>query len=347
MPRKHQRGAITLPRGVHRVVARAKEYFYFQAGRGTKAPGARTPLPKDVHSPEFWIELRKAQGDTAGPGVTTINALCDLYLASPQFLTGITASSQKQYRQHTRRVREFCGTQPAAALRPKHLREMLDTMAHIPGAANSFLNVMRALSKWGLERGHFDQSITEGVKPYKLDTGHKPWTAAQCIAAEEHLVGMMRRAYFLARYTGQRGSDVVRLGETFIDEGGFRLSQKKTSEGVWVPIDPPLAAEMATWERRPGPYLTTVTGKPLTKRYLETLWHEAVGGIAALDGVTFHGLRGTRVVELRERGHNTLEIQAQVGMSPPMIERYCRFADKKRLGQAAVLNLAAARKGKQ
>ena len=65
MPRKHQRGAVTLPRGVHRVIARAKEYFYFQPGRGTKAQGPRVPLPKDVHSPEFWVELRKAQGYTA------------------------------------------------------------------------------------------------------------------------------------------------------------------------------------------------------------------------------------------------------------------------------------------
>jgi integrase len=336
---------------VHRVPTKRGrgEYFFFQAGRGTKVEGPRIPLPPDPHSPEFWIELRKAQGDTAGPGVTTINALCDLYLASPQFLTGITASSQKQYRQHIRRVREACGIHPAAALRPKHLREMLDTMAHIPGAANSFLNVMRALSKWGLERGHFDQSITEGVKPYKLDTGHRPWTVEQCRAAEQHLAGMVRRAYFLARYTGQRGSDVVRLGETFVDDGGFRLSPKKTGKligDLWVPIDPPLAAEMATWERRPGPYLMTVTGKPLTKRYLERVWHDVVVTIPALAETTYHGLRGTRVVELRERGHNTLEIQAQVGMSPAMIERYCRFADKKALGKAAVLNLAAARNRK-
>src|SRR5258705_4131555 len=235
MPRKHQRGAITLPKGVHRVVARAKEYFYFQAGRGTKMPGPRVPLPKDVHAPEFWIELRKAQGDTAGPGVTTINALCDLYLASPQFLAGITASSQKQYRQHIRRVREACGIHPAAALRPKHLREMLDTMAHIPGAANSFLNVLRPLSKWGLERGHSDPSITEGGKPDKLDTGHRPWTVEQCRAAEQHLAGMVRRAYFLSPHTRQRGAHPRPPGETIVDDGGFPPSPQKTGQVISGP----------------------------------------------------------------------------------------------------------------
>jgi len=52
-----------------------------------------------------------------------------------------------------------------------------------------------------------------------------------------------------------------------------------------------------------------------------------------------HGLRGTRVVELRQRGATTTQIQDQVGMSLPMIERYCRFADKKANGKAAVIAL--------
>ena len=335
-----------LPRGVHRVVARGREYFYFQPGRGTQVEGPRTPLPKDSHSPEFWIELRKAQGEPAGPSITTINAVCDLYIASPHFLTAIVTGTQRQYRMSMVHVRKAWGNLAADGLRPKHVRELLDEFNRRPGTGNNILGFLRALSKWGLERGHFDHSITEGVKPYKSDTGHKPWTPEQCAAAEARFTGMVRRAYFLCRYTGQRGSDVIRLGETYIDDGGFRISQKKTSVEIWCPIDPLLAAEMATWERRPGPYLYTATGKPFTKKYLEGRIADAREAVPELAGVTFHGLRGTRVVELRERGHNTLEIQAQVGMSPQMIERYCRFADKKRLGKAAVLSLAAARERK-
>ena len=83
-----------------------------------------------------------------------------------------------------------------------------------------------------LPRGYFDQSISEGVQPYKTEGGHKPWMEAQCAAAEKHLTGMVRRAYFLCRFTGQRISDVIRLGETFIEDGGFRLSQKKTGRQI-------------------------------------------------------------------------------------------------------------------
>jgi hypothetical protein len=84
----------------------------------------------------------------------------------------------------------------------------------------------------GLPRGYFDQSISEGVQPYKAEGAHKPWMEAQCAVAEEHLTGVVRRAYFLCRFTGQRISDVIRLGETFIEDGGFRLSQKKTGRRI-------------------------------------------------------------------------------------------------------------------
>jgi integrase len=150
----------------------------------------------------------------------------------------------------------------------------------------------------------------------------------------------------LARHTGQRGSDIIRLGETFVDEGGVRLKQKKTGKRIgeiWIPIEPALAAEMATWERRPGPYLFTRVGKPVSKKNLEDHWRNAIEEIPELAGVTFHGLRGTRVVELRLRGHNELEIGAQVGMSPGTIQRYCRFADRKSLGKAAVVSLESRR----
>ena len=224
-------------------------------------------------------------------------------------------------------------------VRPSDIRRLLDQFADVPGTGNNLLGTLRALSSWGLERGHFDHSITEAVKPYKSDGGHKPWTTVQCAAAEMLLSGMVRRAYFLARYTGQRGSDVVRLGPHMIDDGGFRITQQKTGREVWCPIDPELAAEMATWEKRLGPYLQQHWGKVYGRKLLDSQFRQQAQGIPELKGATFHGLRGTRVVELRQRGATTTQIQDQVGMSLPMIERYCRFADKKANGKASVIAL--------
>ena len=55
--------------------------------------------------------------------------------------------------------------------------------------------------------------------------------------------------------------------------------------------------------------------------------------------MTLHGLRATAVIRLRRAGLSTGQIGDTVGMSLAMIERYCRFADRKMGGQAALLTL--------
>ena len=165
-------------------------------------------------------------------------------------------------------------------------------------------------------------------------------------AAEKHLTGMILRAYFLARYTGQRGSDVVKLAKHSLMTAGSVFDSKRPEKNgdIWCPIEEPLAAEMATWERLPGPYVRQNHGKLTARPYSTNTSSEARERIPELADVTFHGLRATRVVELRQRGATTLEIQDQVGMSPKMIDRYCCFADKEANGKAAVVALAERRK---
>lgn len=334
---------IELPNGVHRVVSRAREYFYWHPGRGTKHAGARVRLPNDPTDPAFWVALRAAQGQGGSPVVMTLGDVIDLYLTSPVFLNHLGAGTQAIYRRELAVARAGFGDKPAHEMRPSLIREVMEGLSEKPGAANNFLGTMRALSKWGIARDHFTQPLTTGVDPYEKTGGHKPWTLVQIAAAEKHLTGMVRRGWFLARYTGQRGSDVVRLGETFIDEGGFRLSQQKTGREIWCPIDDALAAEMKTWERTAGPYLRHSRG-PYTRPVLDGHFADQRDNIPELAGVTLHGLRGTRVIELRRLGLTTAQIQDQIGMSLAMIERYCRFADKKASGKASVVSLKERRK---
>ena len=336
---------MDLPKHVHRVVSRGREYFYYQEGRGTDQEGERTRLPNDPATPEFWIAVRERQGATVATA-PTFGSVCDLYEVSPQFAK-LSEGTKDQYRRGLKHSRTAWATLPAESLRPVHVRTLLDELADTPGTANTVLGVLRALSSWARERDHFPHSITEGVKPYAKDGGHKPWTDEQLAAAEQNLTGMVRRAFFLARYTGQRGSDVVRLGETFIDEGGFQISQQKTGREIWCPIDEPLAAEMATWERAPGPYLRHENGRPFSRKVLDRHFADQRDKIPALAGTTLHGLRSTRVIELRRLGLSSSQIQDQVGMSLAMIDRYSRFADKKANGKASVVSLAEQRKNRR
>ena len=264
MSRKSRRGAVSLPKGVHRVVSRSREYFYFQADRGTARQGARIVLPNDPHSPEFWNAMRQAQGIVGPVSTDTINALADAYeTAWPTLPRKLSDATKEQYRRSLRVVRKAWGDLRADALRPSHVQALMEALAETPGKANNVLDALRAMCRWAMgPRELLSRDPTLGIEHYADGEGHKPWTPEQLRIADEKFTGMLRRAYVLARYTGQRISDVVRLGFTDIDEGGFALRQKKTGVRPWCPIFPDLEAEMATWEKRPGPFLLQETASP-------------------------------------------------------------------------------------
>jgi integrase len=144
-------------------------------------------------------------------------------------------------------------------------------------------------------------------------------------------------------YTGQRGSDAVRIGFTDIDDDGFNLRQEKTGREVWCPIVPELAAEISTWERRPGPFLLQASGKRYTRKLFWEHFDKARVNIPELADVTLHGLRATATIRLRRAGLSVPQIGDITGMSLKTIERYCRFADRKASGQAALVQLTAGR----
>ncbi len=229
MPRQPRKSAVALPKGVHRVISRSREYFYYQAGRGTEHEGPRVALPNDPHSPEFWNAIRQAQGIVGPVPTDTINALADAYeVAWPALPNKLSDATKEQYRRSLKVVRTAWGDLRAAALRPSHVQALMEGLAHKPGKANNVLDALRAMCRWAMgPRELLSRDPTLGVTRFADGEGHKPWTPEHLRLADQKFTGMLRRGYVLGRYTGQRISDVVRLGFTDIDEGGFSLRQKK------------------------------------------------------------------------------------------------------------------------
>src|SRR5262249_13883310 len=162
-------------------------------------------LPRDPHSPEFWTALRQAQGVTGPVATDTVDALIDSYIAAwPTLPNKLAPETQRLYRRHLAQARSLWGKLPATGLRPAHAAAVMRELAQRPGSANNFLGTMRALSAWARLQPDaiIDRSLCEGVKPYKSDGGHRPWTDEQIKAAHEHLTGMVRRGVLLALYTG-------------------------------------------------------------------------------------------------------------------------------------------------
>jgi hypothetical protein len=74
---------VPLPKDIQAVKSRHGNcvYYYYTPGRGTKNPGKRVFLGKDIVDPEFWRRLRDAKNEpTANAG--TFAALIDTYKQS-------------------------------------------------------------------------------------------------------------------------------------------------------------------------------------------------------------------------------------------------------------------------
>lgn len=340
--KRQRKISVSLPKGVHRVVSRGREYFYYQAGRGTAHVGDRIKLPKDPQSPEFWQAVRQAQGIVGPVPTDTIGALLDAYEAAwPGLPRKLAPSTQEQYRRSLRVVRATWGELPAASLRPAHVQALIEKIGRTrPGAANNVLDALKAMCRWALgPRELLARDPTQGVARFDSGEGHRPWTPAQLAFADANFTGTLRQAYVLARYTGQRISDVVRLGWTDIDEGGFTLRQKKTGVRPWCPILPELEREMATWQKRPGPFLLQDSGKPFSTNQLWKLLDRHREKSPEMEGAVWHGLRANAVINMRQQGYSSMQISDAIGMSVEMVERYSRYADRKAGGQAVLLKM--------
>jgi integrase len=233
-------------------------------------------------------------------------------------------------------------------IRPSLVQAYLDGLADWPAKQEAALSALRRLEKWAIVRDLLPHPITLGCEVEGSDGGHIPWNDEQVLIAETNARADIARVITLGANTGQRGSDLVKMRWTDIEDykgrPGVNVIQKKTKKEVWVPFTQPLMTAMTTWERRPGFILLNERGQPWTRRNLSHVWgyeRDTNPLLAPLKeaGLVLHGLRGTACVRLLRAGANTRQVSDVVGMSEAMVARYTRFSEQKENATAAVLHL--------
>jgi integrase len=275
--------------------------------------------------------------------------LCRDFRASPKFKGFSKATQDLWSRELDFACRPNClGAVSLDMIRPALVQGYLDGWDDKPGKQAAALAAFKALERWAVVRDLLPRQITIGVETGKPQGGHVPWTDAHVEIAEQHVRADFSRVITLGANTGQRISDLVRMGwgdiETFRGIDGINVRQKKTGRQVWVPILAPLAIAMTTWERRPGPFLLRANGKPWASNHLTDRWdYEKKINLNLAEhrrlGLVLHGLRGHACVRLRRAGLTALQISDTIGMSVGMVERYCRFSAQMENAVAAVIQL--------
>lgn len=274
----------------------------------------------------------------------TFAAVIRAYTSSPKF-AAYAANTRDMWGRELRlaELPETLGALSVHVIRPSLVQAFLDGLANRPGKQATALAALRQLEKWAIVRDLLPHAITTGIEIEGSDGGHVPWTDEQVEFAERTARRELARAVTLAANTGQRGSDLVKMRWTDIEDykgrPGINVKQVKTGRELWIPLTQALSAAMATWERRPGFILLRPTGIPWTRKALTSAWITERATIPPLAGLVLHGLRATAVVRLSRSGASTRQIADMVGMSEEMVAHYCRHSVQRENASAAIVYL--------
>lgn len=296
---------------------------------------------------EFEAELDACRRGIAAPRIQpgegryrpgTISHAVLLYYGSKGFL-GIAASTQATYRGILDRFCREHGEKSISTVQAKHIEAILAGMVDRKSAANNLLDRLKALMKWAVKNGLRPTNPTDGIEPFKIKGGgFYSWTD-QDIAKYEarHQPGTRARlAMALLLYTGQRRSDVVKLGRQHVASDHIRVVQQKTGTPLEIPIMPELRDEL----RRAGKgsqmaFLVTEYGLPFTAAGFGG-WFRTQCDLAGLPKCSAHGLRKAAARRFAEAGCTAPQIASYTGhKSLREVQRYIDDANQKTLaGQA-------------
>jgi integrase len=307
-----------------------------------RRPGfKRLALPGLPGSDEFMAAYQLALADQPKPiGAErtrpgTVNAAIVGYYTSLAFRE-LAIGSQRKYRNALERFREEHGDKRIALLPRDFIVRTLGKKSRF--AARNWFKAIRALMKFAVAENFRADDPTQSVQLPKPKTkGRHCWTEAEIAQYEaSHAVGTKAHlAFALLLYTGQRVSDVIRMGRQHIRDGAITVRQQKTATPLQIPIRAELQQALSTTAGEHLTFLVHKNGKPYSANGFGD-WFRRCCDEVGLHHCTAHGLRMAACTRLAELGHTAHQIAAISGhKSLSEVQRYTKAADQVRLARQA------------
>ncbi|HTE77499.1 MAG TPA: tyrosine-type recombinase/integrase [Xanthobacteraceae bacterium] len=308
-----------------------------------RRPGfKRVALPGLPGSDEFMAAYQLALAGQPKPiGVErtrpgTVNATIVGYYTSLAFRE-LAAGSQRKYRNVLERFREEHGDKRIASLPRDFIVRVLGKKPRY--AARNWFKAIRALMKFAVAEGFRadDPTADIALPALKKSAGIHPWTEDEIAQYEAtHAIGTKAHlAFALLLYTGQRLSDVIRMGRQHVHNGAITVRQQKTGAPLQIPIREELQRALGTTAGEHLTFLVNKNGKPYTASGFGD-WFRRRCDEAELPQCSAHGLRHTACTRLANDGRTTHQIAAISGhKSLSLVERYTKAADQERLARQA------------
>jgi integrase len=277
-----------------------------------------------------------------------MGSLAAAWYAAPTF-TALKASAQRTYRAHLERFLATYKDDAVADVQARHLLSILDKRAGTPAAANALRNVLRQVFQFAFERGWRGDNPMRDVRRIRYEKKpFRTWSEDDIAAFEARWSRgtRARLALDLLLYTGQRRSDVIRMGPQHVRGDTIMVKQVKTGTMLALPLHPELRASLAELKGDHLAFLMTELGAPFASPTAFYNWFVDCAAKAGLPkGLSPHGLRKSTVCRLLEAGATPHQVMSITGhKSLAEIERYAAEVNQPRLAAAAVVKLGKPRK---
>ena len=328
------------------VRRRGRIYFYFE-----RQGFERVRLPGAWGSAEFQEAYKAAlAGETAPPveigaertKAGSVSAAIALYLDSGKF-RDLAPDTKRGRRVILDRFRERFGELPIKGMKPERIEAILaeKTSKH---SALSLFKALRAVTLAAKKAHLIESDPLIGVdKPRVPQTdGFQTWSEDQIAQFEAfYPIGTRARlAFALLLFTGQRRSDVVRMGRQHVKGRFIAVRRQKTGTALEIPLHPELQEILTAHPVEHLTFLTTQAGQPFTAGGFSH-WFVRVCRAAGLpSGLSAHGLRKAMCRRLAEAGCSANQIAAISGHARLQeVTRYTKDADQKRMAESAMASI--------
>jgi integrase len=314
-------------------------------------------------TPQFMADYDAAKGGVPGvkaKGITpdTWRWLCTRYFAE--------CADYLRLDSRTKRVRrgilEATFDEPIARGSPRFFRDipisrmtaneievLRDRKLAVPEGANNRVKATRAVFKWAVRKKGSDgkplapHNHARDVPYLKSNnpTGYHTWTLEEVRQFEaRHPIGTKARlALALLLFTGQRRSDVTRLGRQHVRDGKITLTQFKGRNRkptrLVLPVLPALQIIIDASRCGDMTFLVNDLGRPFTDAGFGNWFRDRC--LEACVPGRAHGLRKAGATIAANNGATAHQLMAMFGWRTlKMAEHYTRAVDQQRLAESAM-----------
>jgi len=280
-----------------------------------------------------YAEALGKMNEVKVPHKLSFDAAVDRFLDSQKF-KAYAPSSAKSTTRRLRHLAKDYGNHSIRELTPVKLRNLLDKIEST-GERNRTLSMFRLVLEESKDKDIIPSNPANRVKRVKHVTkSYAVWTREDIDAYLKHWPrGTVQHLSMQLLYrTGQRSSDVVRLGPHNLRNGRIELKQGKTKTYVSIPLHTELKKVLPkhnhnTWilNRHSKPY----SAKGFQQQFVK--WARAAG----IEGKSSHGVRAAVATHAAEAGATAHEIMSVTGHKAlSEVERYTRSANRAALADS-------------